>query len=71
MIEVEHLRSDNQRLISLLGGQDKDLRFLSSVETQKSDLPECLLWVPQKAFEIAHKFREKYKDSDYLSDNQI
>ncbi|CAD8081911.1 unnamed protein product [Paramecium sonneborni] len=71
MIEVEHLRSDNQRLITLLGGQDKDLRFLSQLETQKSDLPECLLWVPQKAFEIAHQFREKYKDSDYLGDKQI
>ncbi|CAD8075503.1 unnamed protein product [Paramecium primaurelia] len=71
MIEVEHLRTDNQRLITLLGSQDKDLRFLSSLETQKSDLPECLLWVPQKAFEIAHQFREKYKDSDYLGDKQI
>ncbi|CAD8160584.1 unnamed protein product [Paramecium octaurelia] len=71
MIEVEHLRTDNQRLITLLGSQNKDLRFLSSLETQNSDLPECLLWVPQKAFEIAHQFREKYKDSDYLGDKQI
>lgn len=83
MLELEHYKADNDRLIKLLGDKNKyfsdfakdnkgSVRYLAGpVKYGKSecDEPEDNSWIPHEAFEIAHQFRDS--NGNALSETMI
>ena len=78
MLELEHYKADNDRLIKLLNetSEHKDfsefaqdnkgsVRYLAGPKKYGKQDPqeEEESWVPHEAFEIAHNYREKYGEA--------
>jgi len=70
LLELEHLKRDNRRLISLLGktklkGLDElnedsggDITYMGNSKLRK-DENEQDNWIPSDTFRVAHEFRTK------------
>lgn len=79
MLELEHFKADNARLINLLEKQGGSKEFAQFAQDHKGPVrylagpktygkaecqePEENSWIPQEAFEIAHSYRDQHGDA--------